>query len=152
MVVPGPIGLFRREALDRVQADKEGSDDSEGQEVRGPFSPLTFAEDFHLSLSMLALGYRVERLRRVRIINIDLGALPPGEWRYLSEAEVAGLSVPAIRSSAAPVPTRHPSIDGPSPSASPDPAPLPRTIEKNPRPGWSNKGGRKAHPRSSTRR
>jgi biofilm PGA synthesis N-glycosyltransferase PgaC len=60
MVVPGPIGLFRREALDRVQADKEGSDDSEGQEVRGPFSPLTFAEDFHLSLSMLALGYRVE--------------------------------------------------------------------------------------------
>ncbi len=28
--------------------------------LRGPFSPLTFAEDFHLSLSMLSLGYRVE--------------------------------------------------------------------------------------------
>jgi poly-beta-1,6-N-acetyl-D-glucosamine synthase len=28
--------------------------------MRGPFSPLTFAEDFHLSLSMLALGYRIE--------------------------------------------------------------------------------------------
>jgi 23S rRNA pseudouridine2604 synthase len=99
-----------------------------------------------------ALGYRVERLRRVRIIHIDLGALPPGEWRYLSDLEVAGLSVPEIRSSAVPVPTRHPSIGGPSPSASRDPAPLPRTIGKNPRPDGSNKRGRKAPPRSSTRR
>src|ERR1700677_1414779 len=73
-----------------------------------------------------ALGYRVERLRRVRIINIDLGALPPGEWRYLSEAGVGGLAVPEIRPSPAPAPTRHPSIGGRSPSASPDPAPLPR--------------------------
>lgn len=38
-----------------------------------------------------ALGYRVQRLIRVRIINIHLGALRPGEWRYLSESEVAGL-------------------------------------------------------------
>lgn len=99
-----------------------------------------------------ALGYRVEGLRRVRIINIDLGPLPPGGWRYLSEAEVAGLSVPEITSSAAPAPTSRPSSDGPSPSANPDPAPLPRTIEKNPRPDWSNKHARKALPRSSTRR
>jgi biofilm PGA synthesis N-glycosyltransferase PgaC len=60
MVVPGPIGLFRREALLRVQAENEKFPGSESQEVRGPFSPLTFAEDFHLSLSMLSLGYRVE--------------------------------------------------------------------------------------------
>jgi len=60
MVVPGPIGLFRREALQRVQAENERSHGAENQAVRGPFSPLTFAEDFHLSLSMLALGYRVE--------------------------------------------------------------------------------------------
>jgi cellulose synthase/poly-beta-1,6-N-acetylglucosamine synthase-like glycosyltransferase len=60
MVVPGPIGLFRREALDRVQAENERSHSSENHEAPGPFSPLTFAEDFHLSLTMLALGYRIE--------------------------------------------------------------------------------------------
>jgi len=38
-----------------------------------------------------ALGYRVRRLKRVRIINIHIGALRTGEWRYLSESEVAGL-------------------------------------------------------------
>jgi poly-beta-1,6-N-acetyl-D-glucosamine synthase len=59
MIVPGPIGLFRREALERVQAENDRVDVCE-QAVRGPFSPLTFAEDFHLSLSMLAQGYRVE--------------------------------------------------------------------------------------------
>jgi poly-beta-1,6-N-acetyl-D-glucosamine synthase len=60
MVVPGPIGLFRREALDRVHAENEQAGGFEDQDIRGPFSPVTFAEDFHLSLSMLALGYRVE--------------------------------------------------------------------------------------------
>jgi 23S rRNA pseudouridine2604 synthase len=43
-----------------------------------------------------ALGYRVQHLRRVRIINIDLGSLAPGEWRELAEAEVAAL-LPARR-------------------------------------------------------
>ena len=38
-----------------------------------------------------ALGYRVRRLQRVRIINVHVGALRAGEWRYLSDAEVAGL-------------------------------------------------------------
>ncbi len=38
-----------------------------------------------------ALGYRVERLQRVRIINIHLGSLGAGEWRILAPAEVAGL-------------------------------------------------------------
>jgi 16S rRNA U516 pseudouridylate synthase RsuA-like enzyme len=38
-----------------------------------------------------ALGYRVQHLRRVRIINIDLGTLASGEWRELAEAEVAEL-------------------------------------------------------------
>src|ERR1700678_1505021 len=60
MIVPGPIGLFRREALERVQEENEREHGHQDGEVRGPFSPLTFAEDFHLSLSMLSLGYRVE--------------------------------------------------------------------------------------------
>lgn len=38
-----------------------------------------------------ALGYRVRRLQRVRIISIHVGTLRTGEWRYLSDAEVAGL-------------------------------------------------------------
>jgi 23S rRNA pseudouridine2604 synthase len=38
-----------------------------------------------------ALGYRVQHLKRVRIINIHLGALRSGEWRYLTESEVANL-------------------------------------------------------------
>jgi 23S rRNA pseudouridine2604 synthase len=38
-----------------------------------------------------ALGYKAQRLQRVRIMNIHLGALHPGDWRHLSAAEVAGL-------------------------------------------------------------
>ena len=38
-----------------------------------------------------ALGYRVQRLQRVRIIGIELGGLKPGEWRELTPAEVASL-------------------------------------------------------------
>jgi 23S rRNA pseudouridine2604 synthase len=41
-----------------------------------------------------ALGYRAQKLKRVRIINIELGTLGSGEWRYLSEPEVAGLLRP----------------------------------------------------------
>jgi 23S rRNA pseudouridine2604 synthase len=38
-----------------------------------------------------ALGYKAERLRRVRIMNIQLGNLRPGQWRYLTDSELAGL-------------------------------------------------------------
>jgi 23S rRNA pseudouridine2604 synthase len=38
-----------------------------------------------------ALGYRAQRLQRVRIMNIHLGALAPGQWRHLTESERAGL-------------------------------------------------------------
>jgi 23S rRNA pseudouridine2604 synthase len=101
-----------------------------------------------------ALGYRVERLQRVRIINIDLTGIAPGRWRYLSETEVAGLTAGGIRSSAAPVPIRPRSNGAPSRSASPDPARVPPAIEKNPRPPGprSSRSGRRAPPRSSTRR
>ena len=35
-----------------------------------------------------ALGWRVKRLMRLRIMHIRLGDLPPGRWRELTEAEV----------------------------------------------------------------
>src|SRR5450631_2736268 len=38
-----------------------------------------------------ALGYKSPRLQRVRIMNIHLGALHPGDWRHLTAAELSGL-------------------------------------------------------------
>jgi 23S rRNA pseudouridine2604 synthase len=38
-----------------------------------------------------ALGYKAQRLQRVRIMNIHLGNLQPGQWRHLSPAELKGL-------------------------------------------------------------
>jgi 23S rRNA pseudouridine2604 synthase len=38
-----------------------------------------------------ALGYKVQRLKRVRIMNIKLGNLETGKWRYLTGSELAGL-------------------------------------------------------------
>ena len=41
-----------------------------------------------------ALGYRTRRLQRIRIINVRLGTLGLGQWRNLTDAEVAGLMSP----------------------------------------------------------
>lgn len=38
-----------------------------------------------------ALGYRVTKLRRIRFVNIELGDMKPGDWRYLTKQEVEGL-------------------------------------------------------------
>jgi 23S rRNA pseudouridine2604 synthase len=38
-----------------------------------------------------ALGYKVRRLQRVRIVNVHLGSMGAGRWRNLNEAELAGL-------------------------------------------------------------
>ncbi len=44
-----------------------------------------------IRLMAAAFGYRVTQLRRVRIDNIKLGALKPGQWRNLTEQELGGL-------------------------------------------------------------
>lgn len=36
-------------------------------------------------------GYRVRRLKRIRIMNIELGDLEEGRWRYLTERELSVL-------------------------------------------------------------
>jgi 23S rRNA pseudouridine2604 synthase len=41
-----------------------------------------------------ALGYKAQRLQRVRIMNIHLGALGSGQWRHLTDPERAGLLPP----------------------------------------------------------
>jgi 23S rRNA pseudouridine2604 synthase len=38
-----------------------------------------------------ALGYKAQRLQRVRIMNVHLGTLSVGQWRPLTERELAGL-------------------------------------------------------------
>ena len=38
-----------------------------------------------------ALGYKAQRLQRVRIMNVKLGDLGSGKWRPLTPAELAGL-------------------------------------------------------------
>ncbi len=36
-------------------------------------------------------GYHVRTLKRIRIMNIELGNLPEGKWRYLTETEIRKL-------------------------------------------------------------
>lgn len=41
--------------------------------------------------SLIAAGHHVDKLRRVAIANIELGALPPGQYRHIAREEVAEL-------------------------------------------------------------
>ena len=52
---------------------------------------LTQGLNRQIRLMAAAFGYRVTQLRRVRIINVKLGALKVGQWRNLSDAELKGL-------------------------------------------------------------
>ena len=52
---------------------------------------LTQGLNRQIRLMSEALGYRVTQLRRVRIVNIKLGALKVGQWRNLTEQELRGL-------------------------------------------------------------
>lgn len=39
-----------------------------------------------------ALGYEVKKLERIRIMNVHLGDLPIGKWRYLSDKELSEIN------------------------------------------------------------
>jgi 23S rRNA pseudouridine2604 synthase len=52
---------------------------------------LTQGLNRQIRLMAAAFGYRVKELRRVRIDNIKLGVLKPGQWRNLTDAELRGL-------------------------------------------------------------
>ena len=61
LVVPGPLGLFRRDALQAVWdrfGSREGEDEAAGAYL-GPYEHDTFAEDFDLSIALCAIGYKV---------------------------------------------------------------------------------------------
>nr|MDQ2972238.1 23S rRNA pseudouridine synthase F [Pseudomonadota bacterium] len=52
---------------------------------------LTQGLNRQIRLMANEFGYRVTELRRVRIVNIKLGALKVGQWRNLTDAELRGL-------------------------------------------------------------
>ena len=52
---------------------------------------LTQGLNRQIRLMSAVFGYRVTELRRVRIVNIKLGALKIGQWRNLTDAELRGL-------------------------------------------------------------
>ena len=52
---------------------------------------LTQGLNRQIRLMAAAFGYRVNQLRRVRIDNIRLAALKPGQWRNLTDVELRGL-------------------------------------------------------------
>ena len=52
---------------------------------------LTQGLNRQIRLMCEALGYKVTQLRRIRIINVQLGQLKPGAWRNLTDKELAGL-------------------------------------------------------------
>ena len=52
---------------------------------------LTQGLNRQIRLMASAFGYRVKQLRRVRIANIALGAIKPGRWRNLTDAELKAL-------------------------------------------------------------
>ncbi|HEY9130887.1 MAG TPA: 23S rRNA pseudouridine(2604) synthase RluF [Dyella sp.] len=52
---------------------------------------LTQGLNRQIRLMAAEFGYRVTQLRRVRIINVKLGHLKPGQWRNLTDTELKGL-------------------------------------------------------------
>lgn len=52
---------------------------------------LTQGLNRQIRLMAAAFDYRVTQLRRVRIDNVKLGALKPGQWRNLTDIELRGL-------------------------------------------------------------
>jgi len=52
---------------------------------------LTQGLNRQIRLMAMHFGYRVKRLLRSRIVNIQLGHLKPGQWRNLTDVELRGL-------------------------------------------------------------
>jgi len=80
LVIPGPIGLFRRKVLQEVfeQFGTTSTPDESGR-VEGPFEGDTFAEDFDLSAAILTLGgrnvYEPRAISRTKAPDWTMGLL-----------------------------------------------------------------------------
>lgn len=96
------------------------------QEGRSTFR-ITLVQGLNRQIRRMceALGYKVTKLKRVRIMNVHIGKLPAGHWRYLAPEEVAGImrmiAGSSNEASAAPVKANK-RPDKPKPAAQPKPA------------------------------
>jgi 23S rRNA pseudouridine2604 synthase len=63
------------------------------QEGRNTFR-ITLVQGLNRQIRRMchALGFEVSRLKRVRIMNVHLGNLASGHWRYLNGEEIEGIS------------------------------------------------------------
>ncbi len=52
---------------------------------------VTEAKSDALRQNLSRLGHHVEKIRRVKVAELELGAIEPGQYRMLSESEVTGL-------------------------------------------------------------
>jgi 23S rRNA pseudouridine2605 synthase len=108
--------------------------------VRGKESPwyevtLTEARRDALRNRLFQTGHPVEKIRRIRLGNLELGSLQPGEHRTLSSEEVASLSR---------------AIDGKLEAASE--APIKRTqVGRSPSDADPRRGGRRSRQRNPER-
>lgn len=54
---------------------------------------ITLAQGLNRQIRRMCykLGYQVKKLVRIRIVNLELGDLCPGEWRFLNQSEINDL-------------------------------------------------------------
>ena len=90
------------------------------QEAKNMFR-ITLTQGLNRQIRKMAgaLNFRVVKLKRVRIMNVHLGNLPVGHWRYLTDEEVKGLLELTAQSNATEVASRQR-------------APRPKSTEKMP--------------------
>ncbi len=79
--------------------------------IRGKEAPwyeatISEARRDALRNALFRKGHPVEKMKRVRIAALELTSLPPGQWRALSEAEVAALARAAARGGSTARPAR----------------------------------------------
>ncbi len=64
-----------------------------GRHAANPWYEVTLAEARRdlLRRTLLVMGHPVEKMKRMKLANLDLGGLPEGRYRHLDPEEVAGL-------------------------------------------------------------
>lgn len=93
LIVPGPVGLFRRSTLDEVSNHFAEAAAREDGSPEGPFSPHTYAEDFELSVLISATGQRVVyEPRAIALTNVPehTSSLLSQRYRWLRGAMQVG--------------------------------------------------------------
>lgn len=133
--VKGGLG----EAETRQLAEKSGVRLRRLQGAPNPWYEVTMskAREDRLRSELARLGHPVEKIRRIKIGNIELDSLPPGRYRLLNQEEVAGLGravdralAPALRRGAGQEQTDSPQRIG---RANRGAAPAPNRAKRSPR-------------------